>query len=135
MLSCLRLVLAFPVALGMTLTGASLASAQTTGASPAASPARGGVVFRSRCSACHAVTAGTKKIGPSLFGVVGRRAGSAPAFPYSPALKKSALIWSQATLDRYLTDPKATVPMTSMAVKLPDAKQRNDLIAYLGTLK
>lgn len=75
-------------------------------------------------------------IGPSLFGVVGREAGTIPGFHYSPANKNSGITWTPEKLDPYLTNPKAIVPGTTMMFAgLKDAQQRADLIAYLATLK
>ncbi len=63
---------------------------------------------------------------------IGRRAGSVPGFDYSPAMKKSKLVWDGKTLDRFLANPMKVVPGTSMTYAgVPDAKDRADLIAYL----
>jgi cytochrome c len=91
-----------------------------------------------RCYACHSVDPGeTAKLqGPSLAGVVGRRAARLAGFEYSDALKAKAaagLVWDAPALDRYLADPEAFVPGTAMSVPpLADAQSRADLIAYLG---
>jgi cytochrome c len=75
-------------------------------------------------------------VGPSLFGVVGRPAGTAPGYNYSEANKSSGKTWDDATLDTYLTNPKALVPGTKMVFPgLPDAADRANVIAYLDTLK
>ena len=85
---------------------------------------------------CHTNAPGQRNgVGPNLFGVVNRKAGSAPNFSYTPALKSSKLVWSQKTLDKFLTMPGALVPGTMMIVNIPDAAQRQSLIAYLVTLK
>lgn len=74
-------------------------------------------------------------VGPSLFGIVGRPAGSVPGFHYSAANRNSGLTWDTATLDKYLTNPRQMVPGTLMAYPgLTDARKRTDLIAYLATL-
>jgi cytochrome c len=102
----------------------------------AADPEAGGRVFKIQCSACHGVVEGRKGIGPSLFGVVGRKAGTVPDFHYSEANKGSGLTWNEATLDRYLANPRAVVPGTTMPYAgLKNDTQRADLIAYLATLK
>jgi cytochrome c len=67
-------------------------------------------------------------------GVVGRKAGAGD-FPYTAALKGSGLTWTPETLDRFLTDPAKVVPGTAMPISLSDAKDRQDLIAYLASLK
>ena len=74
-------------------------------------------------------------VGPSLFGIVGRKAGTIAGFHYSPANKDSGLTWDTATLDRYLTSPNTVVPHTIMTYAgLKDTQKRTDLIAYLSTL-
>ena len=96
----------------------------------------GGKVFRQQCMACHSPVAGKNGVGPSLFGVVGRPAGSVEGFHYSAANKGSGLTWDAATLDKYLLSPKQVVPGTSMPYPgLKDDGQRTNLIAYLTTLK
>ncbi len=97
----------------------------------AADLANGKAIFR-QCAACHSLAGGEIKIGPSLAGVVGRKAGSAEGFNYSPAMKASGLIWDEATLHRYLANPRAVVPGTKMAFAgVKDPKRLDDLIAFL----
>lgn len=89
-----------------------------------------------KCALCHTTEAGKNKIGPSLFGIVGRKAGSVENFNYSEAMKNFDHTWDAATLDTYLTDPRATVPGTKMIFPgIKDEKERQDVIAYLETLK
>jgi cytochrome c2 len=105
------------------------------GAARAADAAAGEAVFKSQCSICHSVQAGRNQVGPSLAGIVGRKAGQVPNFHYSPANKDSDLTWDEATLDRYLTSPRTVVPHTIMTYGgLKDADKRANLIAYLATL-
>lgn len=88
-----------------------------------------------QCAACHSTERGEHGIGPSLAGVFGRRAGTAGGFEFSQAMKDSGLTWNQATLDRYLTDPRGVVPGTTMAYNgVKDAAQRQAVINYLKTL-
>ena len=89
------------------------------------------------CPACHGVTQGANSmVGPSLFGVVGRKAGTAPSLlGASENLKKYGVTWSAETLDEFLADPNAKVPGTPMSGMLVDPQQRADVIAYLATLK
>lgn len=92
-------------------------------------------VFRQVCSICHDVAPDKNRVGPSLFGIVGRKTGSVPGFHYSDANKNANITWDEATLDRYLTDPRGVIPGTTMAYAgLKDAQKRKDLIAYLATL-
>jgi len=97
--------------------------------------AAGKAVFQSQCSICHSVQQGRNLIGPSLFGLFGRKAGQVPGFHYSAANEASGLTWNATTLDPYLTSPSTVIPHTIMSYPgLKDAKKRADLIAYLGTL-
>lgn len=102
----------------------------------AADPEAGARVFKSQCSACHQIDPAKKGIGPVLFGVVGRPSGSVEGFKYSAANLAAKLTWDAATLDKYLTNPRAVVPGTIMTYAgLKSDAQRADLIAYLATLK
>ena len=104
-------------------------------AAPAADPAAGQQIFKAQCSICHSVVAGQNRIGPTLFGVVGRPAGSVPGSQYSADHKKLGVTWDAATLDKYLTNPRAMVPDTTMIYAgLKDDAYRANLIAYLETL-
>jgi len=95
----------------------------------------GQAVFKHDCAICHDVLAGKNRIGPSLFGIVGRTAGAALNFHYSDANKGSGLTWDVATLERYLANPRATIPGTTMSYGgAKDDQKRHDLIAYLATL-
>lgn len=97
--------------------------------------AKGKTVF-ARCMACHATVAGRNGIGPSLAGVVGRKAGAVPSYAYSPALKASAITWTPPAIDKFVTNPRGTVPGTKMIFAgVPNAADRENLIAYLATLK
>jgi cytochrome c len=101
----------------------------------AADPAAGAIVFKAQCSACHSPAAGRNLVGPSLFGVIGRKSGSVEGFHYSAANKAAGVTWDEAKLDPYLTSPKTVVPGTIMTYAgLKDAGKRADLIAYLATL-
>ena len=108
-------------------------AAPVTFASLTGNVAAGQAVFN-QCKACHAVEAGKNGIGPSLHGVVGRAAGSAPGYSYSPANVASHLTWDPETIFAYLENPAAKVPGTKMAFMLRDPQMRADVIAYLQTL-
>jgi cytochrome c len=115
------------------IAGLLLAGSAT--AALAADPAAGEKIFKAQCGICHAVAAGQNRIGPTLFGVVGRPAGSVPGFNYTADHKKLGITWDAANLDKYLVNPRAMVPDTSMVYAgLKDDAQRADLVAYLETL-
>ena len=89
-----------------------------------------GEAIYTRCAACHALA--YDRTGPRHCGLFGRRAGSVEGFTYSPAMKRSKIVWNAATLDRFLASPLTYVPGTAMGYAgVPDAKERADLIAYL----
>ncbi len=115
--------------------GAQIVLAGPAGAQSAApqTSARGRILFL-RCSSCHDISSGpSPKIGPSLYGVVGRKAGSLPGYSYSPAMKAQTFVWDPAHLDLWLQGPSALVPGTAMAFAgLPSEADRQAVIAYLA---
>lgn len=116
------------------ITLAAMAAAALA-APAAAQDAKAGEKAFVQCKACHNVVAGKNGVGPSLAGVVGRKAASVPGFNYSAAMKAMGVSWTEANLDTYLTKPAAYVKGTRMAFAgIPDAKKRKDVIAYLKTL-
>jgi len=96
--------------------------------------ANGAKVFK-KCKACHVVDSAKNKVGPSLQGVVGRTPGSVGGFKYSSAMTgfgASGVVWDAATLNTFLTKPKALVPKTKMSFPgLKKQSDRDDVIAYL----
>lgn len=112
---------------------ALIAAGTAAVAAPAKEDAALGKRLFLRCSACHTVSSKAPgKVGPHLQGVVGRKAGAVAGFGYSPAMKKSAAVWNEATLDAWLQRPQAVVPGTTMAFAgLPKEADRKALIAYL----
>ena len=94
-----------------------------------ADPKAGEAIY-ARCLACHALA--YDRTGPRHCGLFGRRAGSVKDFPYSDAMKRSKIVWSEKTLDRFLANPLKAVPGTAMGYAgVTDRKERADLIAYL----
>ncbi len=98
-------------------------------------PAAGETVYK-KCKICHQIGEGAKnQVGPEQNGVVGRKAGTAEGFNYSPAMKEAGekgLVWTEENLDKYLENPKEFVPKNKMAfVGLKSEKDRADVIAYL----
>lgn len=94
-------------------------------------------VFKTECAECHSIKEGRNKKGPSLFGVVGRKAASLPDYGYSDALRgQTTWTWTPEQLHAYLSQPaKRANPGTKMKYDgLNDQKQLDDLITYLGTI-
>jgi cytochrome c len=104
-------------------------------ASAAGDATAGQQAFASRCVACHSTAPGENKIGPSLAGVFGRKSGAEPGYSYSAALKAANITWGEHTLDEFLANPAADVHGTKMFINVPDAADRENVIAYLKTLK
>lgn len=119
------------IAAAVALTGGS--------ALAAGDAAKGAKVFK-KCKACHTVKKGGKhKVGPNLFGVVGRMAGSTDFKRYK-GMKGADWTWDEALLDEYLKDPKAfskkrTGKRSSMVFKLKKSGDRANIIAYLKSVK
>lgn len=93
-------------------------------------------VFDSSCGNCHTVKEGKHKSGPSLFGVVGRNAGSLDGFAYSDAMKASGIVWTAEKLDAFALNPKGVVADTKMKFGgVKNDKSRADLLAYIAEQK
>jgi cytochrome c len=112
------------------------ALAASAGTAAADDVKAGEAVFKRSCAVCHAAEAGKNKAGPSLAGVVGRKAGAVEGFKYSDAMKNRGLTWSNDTLDKYLADPKAFMPGNRMVYPgLKNEADRKAVVDYLDTLK
>jgi cytochrome c len=130
------------LAISLILAGALLAglaargSAQTTAAVPAGDAEAGERVFRRLCTACHIATAdGPRRLGPPLFGVVGRHSGSVSGYNYTQANRSAHVEWTPENLFEYLKNPRAFIPGTNMTfIGIRDDQERANVIAYLQTL-
>jgi cytochrome c len=120
------------VAAGLLLLGSAVAPRLVLAGDASA----GKDVFRSECSECHSIREGRNKKGPSLFGIVGRQAGSLADYRYTDALERAGWLWTPEKLQWYLSQPaRQANPGTRMKYDgLDDAEQRDDLISFLGTL-
>jgi cytochrome c len=98
---------------------------------PQGDAARGEQLYQSRCGACHSLD--TDRVGPHHRGIFGRQVASVAGFRYSGALKKRSFVWDAAMLDKWLENPTTLVPGTAMGVRVSDARDRADIIAYLGS--
>jgi cytochrome c2 len=96
-----------------------------------AEPQDGAQLFENRCAGCHVPAGGGQ--GPSLTGVVGRKAGTAANFGYSAAMKALNIVWTSETLDTFLADPGKMAPGTAMPVHISNAAQRTAITNYLVT--
>lgn len=116
-------------AIGMALAAAPAARAE-------GDPVAGERLVKSRCMGCHEHTSERSAVGANLVGVYGRKAGTLPGGIFSRALTESDIVWNEASLGEYLASPTKKVPWTLMAAHdISDAKERDDIIAYLKTLR
>jgi cytochrome c len=118
---------------------AAFAAACLAGAARAdGDPAKGKAAFVRQCAICHTVEkGGDNRMGPNLFGVVGRKAGAAPGFNYTNAFKTRAnWEWTEDAIGGWMMFPATMVPGTAMGVFQGIAEiDRDNLVAYLATLK
>jgi cytochrome c len=92
------------------------------------------LAFNNHCRECHTVDRGDNRLGPTLYDVVGRKAGSLASFPnYSSAVQDSGIVWDAATLDKWIANPEAYLPDNNMRpfAGVTDAKERALIISYL----
>jgi cytochrome c len=92
-------------------------------------PARGKVLFEKRCVGCHSFT--QNREGPRLQNVFARTSGSVADYAYSPALKRTKIVWDEQSLDKWLADPDALVPGNNMDFLVSKSQERKDLVSYL----
>lgn len=135
--ACRRLFASWKTAASWTMVmalslGGVLSSISVRAASDAAV---GKQIYDTRCLGCHGdeKTAGT--IGPSLVGIVGRKAGTGESGVHSRALMESGIRWDEASLRRFLAAPSKQVPGTIMPVSVSDPQQIDDLLAYLRMIR
>src|SRR5262245_57530341 len=108
---------------------ASMAALATASVNAAGDAAHGEELYAMRCIACHSLD--ENRVGPKHRGVYGRRAGRAENYEYSAALRRATIVWDEKTLDRWLSDPEKLIPGQKMGYQVPDAVDRQDLIAFL----
>jgi cytochrome c len=96
-------------------------------------PLAGKDLYEQKCTGCHAVD--SNRVGPAHRGVVGRKVGTVAGFAYSGALKGSKVVWSEKTLNAWLSDPEQLIPGQAMYYKIDDERIRQNIVAYLATLK
>lgn len=115
----------------------SLALAWVASPFAQADVAAGRIVFNQKCGNCHTMSTepahGPK--GPNLMGVIGRTAGTIEGWEFSPALRASGIVWTEENLNTWLTDPDVLVPGSQMPLKVPIRFEREDVIAYIRSVK
>jgi cytochrome c len=113
----------------------TMAGLMSNGAHASDDVNHGSSVFQEECAVCHSVHPGKNKMGPSLFGVVGRKAGSVEDYAYSDAIKNSGIKWTEEMIESFIAAPQKFIPGVGMTYGgLSDARSREDLAAYLNSL-
>ena len=100
--------------------------------------AKGKAVFERQCAICHTVEkGGDNRLGPNLFGIIGKKAGTAPDYTYTNAFKTRAnWEWTEDAIGGWMMFPSTMIPGTAMGIFQGIAERdRDDLVAYLATLK
>jgi cytochrome c len=95
------------------------------------------ITFNDHCRECHSFLKDDNRLGPSLYGVVGRKAASVPGYGYSQSLKDSGVTWDEPTLDKWIANPGAVIPGNQMSPPyggVADAAIRKEIIAYLKSI-
>jgi cytochrome c len=97
----------------------------------------GQVAYNNACRTCHSFKPDDNRLGPTLHGIVGRKAGSIEGFAFSPAMKSSGITWDEANLDKFIANPEAVVSGNGMKPfgGIADAGERKKIVDYLKTLK
>ncbi len=94
------------------------------------------MAFNNACRTCHSMKEGDNRLGPSLAGVVGRKAGTLAGFQYSPSMQNSGITWDEATLDKFIANPDQVVNGNAMKpfTGITDAGQRKEIVAFLKSI-
>jgi cytochrome c len=123
------LFMVFAGANGSRAARSATGSPRTAPVNMIGNPTRGAILYQA-CTGCHSLD--ENDVGPRHRGVVGRRAASVEGYAYSPALRRSGIIWTPAALDRWLANPQRLVPRARMYFSVANPQSRADIIAYLG---
>lgn len=96
----------------------------------------GQTAFNNACRTCHTVRAGDNRLGPSLNGLIGRKAGSLPNYSYSQSMKTADIVWDRDNLDRFMANPDQVVPGNNMKPfsGIASADERAKIVSYLASL-
>jgi cytochrome c len=121
---------ALPLSALITLSAEALGQ-ETAGRS--ARPDEGEFVFNNACRLCHTLKQGDDRLGPNLYKIIGRKAGSLPSYGYSSSMKGAELVWDETTLDRFIANPDQVVSGHSMRPYggLASPEERAKIIAFL----
>jgi cytochrome c len=94
-------------------------------------------VFNNACRTCHSIKGGDNRLGPNLYKIIGRKAGSLPEYNYSPAMKDADFVWDEAKLARFIANPDEVVPGNKMIPYggLASAEDRRSVVFFLLSMR
>lgn len=94
-------------------------------------------LFNNACRTCHSTKEGDNRLGPNLYRIIGRRAGSLPDYNYSPAMKDANFVWDESKLARFIASPDELVPGNKMAPYsgLASAEDRRKIVVFLLSMR
>lgn len=97
----------------------------------------GQIAFNNACRTCHSFKPDDNRLGPTLHGIVGRKAGSIDGFQFTSAMKSSGITWDESNLDAFIENPDKVVHGNGMKPYggMADASERTKIVNYLKTLK
>jgi cytochrome c len=113
--------------------GLVLSTVLTATAFAADGDTSGEQLFNNNCRTCPSWTEGDNRLGPSLQGIVGRKAGSISGYAFSPSMKQANITWDEATLDKFIASPDSVVTGNNMKPfnGISDAQTRQKIIEFL----
>jgi cytochrome c len=122
-----------PIRIVVTTLAACASLLRLTVGMPATPADEGRVAFNNSCRTCHSLKAGDNRLGPSLHGIIGAKAGQSTGYAYSQSLRQSGVTWNEATLERWIENPEAVIPNNNMKPYsgLADAAVRKKIVDFL----
>lgn len=122
-----------PIRIMATTLAATAGLLRFTVGLPAAPADDGSIAFNNACRTCHSLKAGDNRLGPSLHGIIGAKAGQSTGYAYSQRLRQSGVTWDEATLRRWIENPEAVIPNNNMKPYsgLADAAVRKKIVEFL----
>ena len=131
----LRTVIVGPICVALVMLSAYSSASENVSGSDA-DVAKGQLVFSNACRTCHTTKEGDNRLGPHLYKIVGRKAGSLPNYGYSSAMKGADFVWDEEKLNRFIANPDETVPGNNMKPYggLASADDRAKILTFLRSL-
>jgi cytochrome c len=114
-----------------TFCAVTVALTTSYGAAREGDAEKGKALYDSRCTSCHSLD--HSRIGPAHRGVFRRHVAQVAGFDYSPALRRSPIVWNAKSLDLWLTNPEKLIPGQKMGYSVSDPQDRADIIAFLAS--